>query len=1161
MKIAFDMSSVMWTCLSVGKDKEGQEVIGEDGKPYWVNTQAYGYENVVNYIVASLKKFNLTPKDAILVFEGQSSKVMRGMIDKEYKAQRGRRPNEAYVEFNNLKNQLQEVFGKLGALALTQDYVEGDDILGWLAQHTEEDLVIRSGDGDLSVLAGVNAYGATVHTSIGDRDLDENPFGPFENRWIGVYKALVGDSSDNIKGVPGFGPAAFGEFYRTYQDAGLEELARMAETGTLDELHSECDNKAVKKIFDNSAEFLQSWKLAKIHTEWVNTLQNPLQWSPGLIRGTVDDERLAKWAGKSYLVSGSKWESFKSWAKPLIAQSDFVALDIETSTPDESDAWVEANGGIVDVIGSELSGMSLTFGDNLQYTVYIPVDHVDTDCVPLDDVADFAMNLGKQLVIQNVAFEGPVLYNAWGEHFKNNGYEGYLPDWLDTKLEASYVNENESLGLKKLAKMYFGYDQVEYNTVTTLEGPAGTLQGGQFTGLVTRCVKEAVTREVTAADVEMESQKYAVAMDAWERDMLSPDCETPRPAAPVLVEGATIEVEPAVFEATERRQYKMRELSAAHVKSYACDDTIVTASLHNFFKLHMQLEHHWKVYLDVEIDASYLHAQSYVHGVKVDLAKLHELASEDEKTKTAAEAVLHKYLIANGWDGTVAPKYETLDAAAIKQAALICGQELKTAVRTPAKLAAMLEDKLLAEMVLANDAAGVTAYVGRRFIAAPEFNAGSPKQITRLLYEVMGLPLRMFNNTQGTRSNESIRNAMDVPLLWAQYQAMPQPGGGARLPNPSTDTTAIAYAMLDASQDQKETLEALKLIKMVQTRQGLYYETYPKLVHWKTGRIHSTHNQCGTNTRRASSAAPNLQQLPKHAKIEGQTARFREVIVPHKRKAVIVSMDFSSQEILLLAEWSKDPVLCDVFIGDNPKDMHSITGLGIYNQKYEPITYEQFVTAKDDKSDTLYEPVKKCRSLGKAVNFGSQYRIKPGKLSRMLMVSKADAADMLAAKAEAFPVAEEWAEKEMAAIYEDGKVKTMMGAVRHLAKMIDQASSGDEEGPQRQALSFRIQGSAAEMTKLAEGRMWKARLEQTFDCEVIAPIHDECVFSVALSDLVPFMVVAHTCMVGNYANMTLPIKSSISFGPSFGEQIEIGDQPAPEAIAEGLSTMQAQKAV
>ena len=1129
MRISFDMSSVLWTALSQGKDLEGKEIPDEDGKPYWVNTAAYGYERVINSMVASLNKFRLTPKDAILVFEGQSSKLMRTMIFKDYKAGRSKRPEEAYTEFNALKDRISETFRKLGSICVTQDFAEGDDTLGWLAENTEDNLIIRSGDGDLAVLDGLNKYGALVQVWCGDREVGENPFGPFENKHIGVYKALVGDSSDNIGGVKGFGPAAFGEFYRLYGEDGLAELARLAEAGSLDELAPECEVKVVKKIFDGAQEFLRSWKLAKIHTEWVDTMQHPLKWEPGLIRGTTGDERLRKWESQSHLVSGAKWESFKAWASPLIAQSDFVALDIETSTPDESDEWVEANGGIVDVIGSELSGMSLTFGDNLQYTVYIPVDHVDTDCVPLDDVADFAMNLGKKLVIQNVAFEGPVLYNAWGQRFKNNGYEGFLPDWLDTKLEASYCNENESLGLKKLAKMYFGYDQVDYNSVTTLEGEPGSLSGGKNLGESKKCVKAAVTRVATLEDEE-----------SLETDAIA---------------GDTIEVSPAEFVTVERRQYKMRELSAKHVKSYACDDTIVTASLHNYFEFKMKLEHHWQVYLDVEIDASYLHAQSYVHGVKIDPAKLCELAADDEKTKEAAEAILHKYLIDKGWAGTVPPVFTTLDAPAIKQAALLLGQELKTMIRTPAKLIPMLEDRVLATLVQGDDAAGVTAYVQKNFVGKPEFNSGSPKQLTKLLYDVMGLPLRIFNHGPGTKENDTIMNAMEAPLTLEVYNQLHAPQG-YRLPNPSTDTSAIAYALLDAGPEEQEALQALKLIKMVQTRQGLYYETYPKLIHWKTGRIHSSHNQCGTNTRRASSSAPNLQQLPKHAKIEGQAARFREVIIPHKRNAVIVSMDFASQEILLLAEWSKDPVLREVFVGDEPKDMHSITGVGIYNQRYDEISYEEFVAAKDDKSNPLYDSVKVCRALGKATNFSSQYRVKPGKLSRMLMVKKSDAADMLQAKARAFPVAEAWAEREMAAIYDEGTVKTLLGAVRHLREPIERANSGDREGPQRQALSFRIQGSAAEMTKLAEGRMWKSRLEQTFDCEVIAPIHDECVFSVTVADLLPFMQTAHACMVGNYAGMELPIKSSISFGPSFGTQHEIGDLPTEEAVKFGLSKLE-----
>jgi DNA polymerase I-like protein with 3'-5' exonuclease and polymerase domains len=301
-----------------------------------------------------------------------------------------------------------------------------------------------------------------------------------------------------------------------------------------------------------------------------------------------------------------------------------------------------------------------------------------------------------------------------------------------------------------------------------------------------------------------------------------------------------------------------------------------------------------------------------------------------------------------------------------------------------------------------------------------------------------------------------------------------------------------------------------------------------------------------------------VQQLAKNIKIEGYSPRIRELFIPHKRNAVIVSMDFASQEILLQAEWSMDPALVEVFVGDTPKDMHSITGVKIYNaQNPESISYETFREAYTSKSHELHSKVKPARALAKAVNFGSQYRIAAKKLSTMLFVVESEAQVMLDAKAEAFPVAEQWALDEMAQVKKAGKVHTMLGAVRHLREALnsdDRIVSGKAD---RQAISFRIQGSAAEMTKLAEGRIWKAALEQRFDCEIIAPVHDECVASVSIEDIVPFLKEMHACMIENYAGMTLPIKSSIAFGKSFGpaDQIEIGDSPTKEAIEKGLAEL------
>lgn len=1066
MRVAVDGSSLMWTCLLVGEDKEGTK-IDHNGKMFHVNTAMYGYEFAVNSIIATLRNSRCTPKDLIFVWEGYNSKANRLTINQDYKSKRGDRPLEAYAEFNTLKGLLQSTFSKLGALSLTQEQAEADDSLAWLAENSEDDLVISTNDNDLSVLNGVNGYGATI-TVVVKGAVGENKYGDWPCKYITLYKSMVGDTTDTIVGIKGFGPGAWQEFMTEFGVAGLEELDRLARLGSFDELVPEMDqSKMITRLVNGRVDFFNSWQLAKLHPEWVNTFDFPVQLVPGLIKGSTGDERLAHWESTTDLITVDVWDRFKqdAYAK-IMMENEWIALDIETSTPDESDDWLAAQNkkeGVekVDVIGSELTGMSLTFGDNLQHTVYIPVDHADTANVPKDELRDFLKTIsdaGVYLVIQNTSFESTVLFNEWGVAWKDNGYHGFLPKMLDTKIEASYVNENESLGLKKLSKMYFNYDQVDYKTVTTID------------------------------DV----------------------------------------------------QYKMRELTGAHVKDYGCDDTICTASLHNFFMLFMQLEHTWKVYLDVEIDAMYLHTQSFVHGVKCDVAKSKELEAIDDQTSADAWQILSRYLVERGWAGTVPPVYtEALPPAQVKEAFLLTyGKELETRDRMDVKVAAAVEaqgGKLMAELLRTKDYAGLTNLVQTHFTAKPEFNVGSTVQVSKLLYTIMGLPIRIFNKPTDIMRKQGIKQ------------------GSAK-----TDELAIAYAkQLDATPEQKEVLEALRLIKMVNTRRGLYYSTYPYFLSWKTGKLHPSHNQCQTNTRRASTSSPNTSQLPKHPKIEGQAARFREVIVPHKSNAVIVSMDFAAQELRVIAEYSQDKNMLACFVGDYLKDMHSLTGLGVAKRKEPAIewTYELFMQILGDSTSPMYKVIKECRKLGKSTNFSTEFGARAPKLAQLLLITEEDAQAYIDAKAIAFPEALVWKDVVVDEVQEKGYVTTMLGARRHLHDALESADSYEASKAERQAVNFKVQSSSAEMTKLAEGRMWKERLEQRFDCQIYFPVHDEVVASCAIEDLVEFIPAMHRCMVAKYATMQVPIMSSISFGPSFGEQIEIGELPSKDKILEGIDKL------
>jgi 5'-3' exonuclease len=448
MRIAFDMSSVLWTSLQAGKDVEGIEVEFEDRKVY-VNSTAYGYENAINLMVAAIKQFNLNPINAIMVFEGKNSKSRRAMIYPYYKGNRDTRPPEAYEEFNKLKEMVKTAFRNVGAIAVHQDFVEGDDVLAWLAKNTEEDLVIVSNDNDLVVLHGPNEYGAEVICRIGD-NIGRNKYGDFDLKLVTLYKALVGDSSDNIKGCPGFGPAAFQAVNARYGDDGCFELLNLISTGQRDEVANiaeEGDCKYLRLIATKWDEVLISHKLVLLRPEWVDTVKLQPEWLGGFAVPEVADERLAKWKGQHRLVTASNYEAACQFMQSKLSESPFVAFDIETFTPPESDDWKALNSVKVDVIGSYLAGFSVTFGANMQYSYYATVAHADSDNVSMSQARKLIeMFASKPTKVQNMNFELPVLYLAqdedgslWRDHWKDNGFQGFLPNVNDTKFEASYV--------------------------------------------------------------------------------------------------------------------------------------------------------------------------------------------------------------------------------------------------------------------------------------------------------------------------------------------------------------------------------------------------------------------------------------------------------------------------------------------------------------------------------------------------------------------------------------------------------------------------------------------------------------------------------------------------------------------------------------------------
>lgn len=1078
MRIFFDMASVMWTGLRAGKDVEGVEVV-HNGKTMLVNSAGYGYENCVNHIVSALKRWNLTPKDMVMVFEGKDSKKRRCMILTEYKAKRDdNKCPEMYVQYNLLKEQLMQVFRDLGAIAVTQNFVEGDDVLAWLVQNTEEDCVVSTNDNDLITLNGVNAYGAKCMVAI-NGEVGLNKYGEFDFALVTLYKSLVGDSSDNVSGVRGFGPAAFLNLMARYGEDGLYELMSLIEEGKRDELAvltKENSCKLLQKIVDNWDDVVKSYRVVLLHPEWVNTVRQPLEWMPGMVKAECSDERLRGWRAQSRLVTAENYEQAVKFMQSKFNDTPFFTLDFETTTPLESDDWLEQRGKKgVDVIASTIVSMSIAFGSNLQYGYYISVDHSETDNCSMEQLAELLELLPRDKLVaaHNAAgFELPVAYNAFNERWKDNGWRGFIPNMVDTRVAATFEDENRpSQGLKTLTKSLFGYEQATYEQTTTKSGVVGTLTGGVVT------------------------KRYEVEDVAW-----------------------------------ETRQYKMHELNAVEVTAYGMDDSYTAGALWNYFKLFMQLDHTYEAFIRLEQKPMYLSALAYVQGLDVDIPRLRELEVADKKLSEICWAEVEAFLIEKGWDGVSCPVFDELTPANIKQAVeVVLGQELKSMVRTQSKLAVLIgqidhdDAPTLAKFIADNRVDLVNAMVASRYKGKPNFNVGSPKQLATLLYEVMGLPIRLRN-----KATETMRAA------------------GNKLGHPRTDDSAIDMAIKfgDAKEREASVLKSLLEMKSCNTRNGLYWSAIPLHIHWKTGKLHSEITQSNTNTRRWTSSKINLQQL------ESNPEGVRSVILDRSR--LVTSLDQSSQEVRLMAELSRDEGLLSCYVGDDLRDTHSLVA-----HRIAGVSYEDFMTMRKSKDKAISSQASAIRGIAKSVFFGYLYGSAAPKTAETLGITEEEAQTYIDAINSAFPGIKRYQEESSNMAETLGYVPLLGGTKRHLAKLVTSEDKWAASKALRQAGNSRIQGAAANQIKTVMTKVWDSHLLDGTSFKWLFCVHDEIVVSTDAHDTVDVIHEVHKIMTERFLG-SLPSESSLGVGRSFGALLE---QPENEFSGGSFNREMLQKAI
>ncbi len=319
----------------------------------------------------------------------------------------------------------------------------------------------------------------------------------------------------------------------------------------------------------------------------------------------------------------------------------------------------------------------------------------------------------------------------------------------------------------------------------------------------------------------------------------------------------------------------------------------------------------------------------------------------------------------------------------------------------------------------------------------------------------------------------------------------------------STDTS-----VLEELAQQDPVPELVLQYRQLQKLKSTYVDALPQMVNPVTGRIHTSFNQTGTATGRLSSKDPNLQNIPIRDE-EGR--RIRSAFIPREGWK-FVSADYSQIELVILAHLSGDPGLCEAF--RTGSDVHRRTGSLIFGVPEDRLTPEQ-------------------RRVAKTINFGVMYGMSSFRLSRELGIPRKEADRFLEFYFQQYPRIQSFIVETIRNAEQGGKVSTILGRER-LVPNINSRNKTEKSAAERMAINTPIQGSAADMVKLAMLRIAERFKKENLTARLLLQVHDELIFEVPPEELDAVKELVQREMEQVYP-LRVPLRVSIETGSSWGE--------------------------
>ncbi len=357
-------------------------------------------------------------------------------------------------------------------------------------------------------------------------------------------------------------------------------------------------------------------------------------------------------------------------------------------------------------------------------------------------------------------------------------------------------------------------------------------------------------------------------------------------------------------------------------------------------------------------------------------------------------------------------------------------------------------------------------------LAGTTFNVSSPKQVGQILFEV----LRIVEKPKKTKTGQYATGEDVLMKLVAKHEIV------------------------------GKILDYRELVKLKNT----YVDTLPELVNPRTGRIHTSYNQVVAVTGRLSSDNPNLQNIP----IRTERGReIRKAFIPRNENYILLSADYSQIELRIIAELSKDAGMIEAFLSG--QDIHKATAAKVYNVNLEEVTSDM-------------------RRNAKMVNFGIIYGISAFGLSERLNIPRKEAAAIIENYFAKYPGIKTYMDESIEIAREKGYVETIMGRRRYL-RDINSSNQTVRGYAERNAINAPIQGSAADMIKIAMINIHHDFKTQNLKSKMLLQVHDELVFDVWTEELDLVKSIIENRMKNAIPHLSVPMEVGMGVGRNWLE--------------------------